>query len=352
MTTILHTADVHLRPDADERFAALEAVLETAEENEADVLTVGGDLFDRPGDVETLRNDLRNRYFSDRPFEVVLIPGNHDVEAFRGDLFFGDSCTVVADEEPFGQWVAPAGDLRIVCIPYREAADDELLMALDDRRPFDGTEVLLFHGSLDAPIGADTGDEEAYRYFPVTETVLAELDFDYYLAGHYHGAHLVQFETGAGFAYPGTPAATRRSETGRRRVVRLDPDDGLAFEPLDTHHYLEKHVTVVPGREDAVVEELDAWIEETVTTNAVPSIQVMGVIDCPETEFDDRLRAIADPEWLENETVSVDHVTAHPVVDAFEERLAEREWDEETVEAVWTRTLRTASKVASSRGFE
>jgi DNA repair exonuclease SbcCD nuclease subunit len=77
------------------------------------------------------------------------------------------------------------------------------------------------------------------RYFPVTETVLAELDFDYYLAEHYHRPHLVQFETGAGFAHPGMSAATRRSETGRRRVVRLDPDDGLAFEPLDTYHYLE-----------------------------------------------------------------------------------------------------------------
>jgi hypothetical protein len=106
------------------------------------------------------------------------------------------------------------------------------------------------------------------------------------------------------------------------------------------------------GREDAVLEELEAWVDETVTTSAVPSMRVTGVIDYPETEFDDRLREIVEPERLENETVSVDHVTAHPVVQAFEERLAKQEWDEETREAVRTRTLRAASKVTSARGFE
>ena len=37
--TVLHTTDVHLRPDADERFEALEAVLDATDAN---VLTIGG----------------------------------------------------------------------------------------------------------------------------------------------------------------------------------------------------------------------------------------------------------------------------------------------------------------------
>ena len=352
MTTLVHTADVHLRPDAEARMEALEAVLETAADLGADVLTVGGDLFDRPADVETLRSDLRNRLFTDLPFEVLLVPGNHDVEAFRGDLFFGDACTVVADEEYYGAWTAPDGDLRVVCVPYRETADDDLLLALADREPFDGTDALLFHGSLDAPIGGDAGDEDAYRYFPVTEAELTELGFDYYLAGHYHGPHHLQFDGGAEFAYPGTPASTRTSETGRRRVVTLDPGAGIEFEPLDTVHHLEKRLTVTPGREDAVLAELEEWVENSVTPMARPSVVVEGVVDRSEAAFAERLREIADPGWITNETVSVEHVTAHPVVAEFRSRLDEREWDDETKDAVWTRTLRAASRAGIGRGRE
>jgi exonuclease SbcD len=351
MTSLVHTADVHLRPDTDERLAALEEVLTVTADCDADVLTIGGDLFDRPEDVEQLRSELRNRFFTDQPFEIILIPGNHDVEAYRGDLFFGDSCTVIADEEYFGTWVSPNEDLKIVGLPYQETLTDDLLLALEDRPDFTGTEVLLFHGSLDAPIGANAGDEDTYRYFPVTEDLLAELGFDYYLAGHYHGPHHLQFDTGAEFAYPGTPAATRTSETGRRRVVRL-ADDGLTFESLDTFHHLEKRVTVTPGDEDAVITELDEWVQTAVSPTANPSVIVEGVIDQAETEFSDRLHGVVDPDWLTNRTVSADHVTSHPVLQEFDDRLADKEWDDETKDAVWTRTLRVASEVASSRGFE
>lgn len=351
MTVLVHTADVHLRPEADEQLDALEAVMDTATELDADVVTIGGDLFDRPEDVELMRSDLRNRFFADHPFEILLIPGNHDVDAFRGDLFFGDSCTVIADEEFYGTWTSSNEDLKIVGIPYQKKLTDDLLLELDNRDDFEGAEVLLFHGSLDAPIGADTGDEDEYRYFPVNEEVLSELDFDYYLAGHYHGAHHLQFDTGAEFAYPGTPASIRTTETGRRRVVRLDPSDGISFEPLDTFHYLEKGLTIAPGDEEAVIEELDEWVETTVSPSAEPSITVKGVVDQDESDFATSLHEVADPEWITNETVSVEHVTSHPVLEEFQVRLEEQEWNDETKEAVWTRTLRVASQVASSRGF-
>lgn len=351
MVSLLHTADVHLRPDADERLAGLEAVLDLATDREVDALTIGGDLFDRPADVDELRTDLRNRYFSDLPFEVVLIPGNHDVDAFRGDLFFGDSCTVIADAEHFGTWRDPDDEVRVVGIPYQEEPTDELLLALEERPAFDGTDVLLFHGSLDEPLAAPVGDEEAYRYFQVTPEVLAELDFDYYLAGHYHVQRLRQFETGAEFAYPGPPASTTSAETGPRQTVGLAPTEGLTFEPLDTFHYLDRHVSVTPGAEDAALEDLQSWVDEVVTPAASPSITVTGVVDADETAFAERLREIVDPDWLTNETVGVEAVRAHPVLEEFEERLAETDWDDDRREAVRARTLREAS-VALSEGGE
>lgn len=150
MARILHTADVHLTPDRPERRDALRELLVRAEEFDVDVVTIGGDLFDRPEDVETLRSDLRNDLFTGRPYQIVLIPGNHDVEAYRGDVFFGDSCTTLT-QEPFEQWTSPDESLRITGLPYMERADDDLLIALQDREPFEGAEILLLHCSLDAP---------------------------------------------------------------------------------------------------------------------------------------------------------------------------------------------------------
>lgn len=349
MVTLVHTADVHLRQGSDERLDALAAVLAVAESTRADVLTIGGDLFDQPESVDQLRSELRTEYFSDLPFEVVLIPGNHDVEAYRGDLLFGDACTVMADpSDHYATWTSPDGSLRITGIPYQTEPTDELLLALENRDAFNGAEALLFHGSLDAPIRAETGDESAYRYFPVSEDLLADMDFDFYLAGHYHSAHLRQFDGGAEFAYPGTPASTRTSETDRRRVVTLDLDDGLDFEPLNTFHYLETQVAVTPGEEDAVVAEIESWVESTVTEHAEASVVVTGVFDEPEDEFGDRLESAAGPAAVTNRALSVDHVIDHAVMQEFRERLDTKDWDEGTKQSVWTRTLRAASEIGSA----
>lgn len=339
MTRVLHTADVHLDPDHPERLGALRAVLERAEATDVDAVTVGGDLFDAPAAVEQFRPQLRNDLFTDRPFAVVVIPGNHDVAAFRGDVFFGDACTVVT-EEPFGHWLAPDGDLRITALPYRERVDDDLLLALQDREPFDGTEALLLHCSLDAPFAdAGTGDEGAGRYFPVTEGLLVELGFDHYLAGHYHGAHRVSLPDGATFAYPGTPASTRSSETGRRRVCLLDTDDGVAFEPLDTFHHVHRAFTATPGDEAALFEAVREWVAATVTTRADAAVRVDGFVEMDEAAFNEALVEAAGDASVTDGTRSVSHVHSHPLYRAFEDELADADWDDETKRRVAERTL-------------
>jgi DNA repair exonuclease SbcCD nuclease subunit len=257
---------------------------------------------------------------------------------------------LTAPDDPFDTWVSPDGELRIVGLPYQDVATDKLLLALNDRAPFDGTDVFLFHGSLDAPVDADAGAESARRYFPVTESQLAGLGFDYYLAGHYHGAHQRQFDTGAWFAYPGTPASTRQSETGRRQAVTLDTNAGLDFTPLETFHHRVHEVTIIPGEEEAVLETIADWVATHTTQHAELSITVEGLIGMPETEFATRLAEAAGPADVTNRTASVDAVIDHPVLVEMQTRLDERDWDDETSKAVWLRTLQAASTVYSSRG--
>lgn len=349
MTEILHTADVHLRADRSERMEALDAVLTLAETRDVDVVTIGGDLFDRPEAVASLRPALRDDLFSDRPFRILLIPGNHDVAAYRGDVFFGDACTVVTDE-PFEHWTAPAGDVRITGLPYRERPDDALLLALQDRDPFDGTEILLLHCSLDAPFeGAETGDEGSRRYFPVTAELLTELGFDYYLAGHYHSPHKVSFANGAEFTYPGTPASTRTSETGRRRVSLVDVDDGIDFEPLETFHYATLAVTATPGAEAELLDEVRTWAEHHAVESARASVSVDGFVEMAEDEFDAELSEAAAPAAVTNDTLGVQHIRSRPLFQSFEAALEAQDWDEETTTAVWEHTMAVFSRLTAGR---
>jgi DNA repair exonuclease SbcCD nuclease subunit len=288
--------------------------------------------------------------FTEHDLEVVVIPGNHDIDAYRHDVFLGDACTVLT-ERPFEHWTPPTEAFRITGVPYRERPDDEFLLALEDRAPFDGPEILLLHCSLDAPFDPnEAGQEETTRYFPVTEALLTELEFDYYLAGHYHNPHIVPFRDGSTFTYPGTPASTRTTETGTRQVARLDTQSGVSFDALDSFHYVTQSFTVVPGNEDAVLQEIEAWVDRQATEWADATVAVEGFIERPEAEFHDALREATGTAKLTDRTRDVQHILSQPLFQAFERKLDQREWDEEVTQRVWKRTVEVMSRLEHAGG--
>ncbi|MDZ5811760.1 DNA repair exonuclease [Halorubrum sp. AD140] len=323
MVRILHTADIHLRPDAEERHAALETVLSQADAADVDLVTIGGDLFDSDVASEQLRDSLRE-LFSDRSYPILTIPGNHDVDAFRRNLFFGESFTP-ATETPFGQFVIH--DTRVTALPYTPQATDELLVGLRDREPFDGPEALLLHCSLEAPVRGGVGDEGEQRYFPVTTEELAELDFDYYLAGHYHTQHRTELSNGGTFVYPGTPASVTRKETGRRTAVLIDADaaQNVQLQTLDSFHYDTLDLRVIPGKEERVLEEIQSRVGIWNERNVAPEIRVDGFTEMDETAFRDALTAVSGDVPVENSTRTVEHIISHPLFEAVQRRLEERE---------------------------
>ena len=91
---IIQTSDLHLNPDKSETIQALEFILGTGKNNSADILTIGGDLFDSAKDVETLRSQLR-KIFSGNDFRIISIPGNHDIDAYTRNLNFGEDLKMV-----------------------------------------------------------------------------------------------------------------------------------------------------------------------------------------------------------------------------------------------------------------
>jgi DNA repair exonuclease SbcCD nuclease subunit len=324
MVQILHTADVHLDPDADERQAGLEAVLSQADAKDVDLVTIGGDLFDSEVAAEQLRETLRE-LFSDRSYPILTIPGNHDADAFRSNLFFGEAF-IPATETPFDYYVV--GDAaRITYLPYTPQATDDLLVALRNREPFDGPEFLLLHCSLEAPIQGGVGEEGEQRYFPIGKEKLAELEFDYYLAGHYHSQHRTELPNGGTFVYPGTPASVTRKETGRRTVVHIDTDaaQDVQLLSLESFHYDSLNLRVTPGNEDPVLEEIrsqvDIWDERQVT----PEITVDGFTEMDETAFNEALTDASGDVPVKNSVRTVEHILSHPLFEKFQRRLEERE---------------------------
>lgn len=314
MTRILHTSDTHLAVDHPERLEALRQVLNLAEQTEADILTIGGDLFDSGQDAEQLRPELRDE-FSGRSYRILAIPGNHDHEAYRGDLYFGSDFTILL-QSPFE--VAAEGGVRFFGVPFTPRLTQEIRLLLRNREEYEGPEVLLIHGSLEAPFEERyAGDEEA-RYCPITEAGIDALGFDYVLAGHYHNVHEVRLESGATFVYSGSPASVSRNETGPRKAVVVDTDEGTVKTlQLPTFHFDRLELTVEPGQEQKVLERIESWAETRAGRTVDAEVIVEGHTECPEKDFQDSLKAAAGTSKVTNRTRSVERVLAYPLYQQF-----------------------------------
>ena len=114
---ILHTADVHIREYEDDRWKALQQVVYVGKENDIDALVIAGDLFDSDTAAHKLRPKVRE-IFSDLSFPVLIIAGNHDVNAYPNGAFLGEGVVVIDDLlKPYSLdgyhfWGFPYSDLQ------------------------------------------------------------------------------------------------------------------------------------------------------------------------------------------------------------------------------------------------
>jgi len=348
MSTIIHTSDVHLSLEYPERIEALENILSIADEKDADIVTIGGDLFESEVDAENLRSKLRDR-FSGRSYDILVIPGNHDEKAFQEDLFFGENLQAKVNK-PFEEVIISDEEIKIICLPYTNYPDDDLLVSLKERDSFDGTEILLLHCSLDAPIhNRAVGDESEERYFPISKSKLRELGFDYYLSGHYHNSHRIKISKKSTFVYPGTPSSVTKKETGPRKIVILDTEkDNIDFQSLDTFHYDNLSLEVFPGEEEQVLDEIEGWVKKRTDRNVEASISVSGHITLDETSFNQALEEVSQGIPFSNQTMLVDRVLKHPLFKSFKEKLEGREFENEKLEQeIWQRTIQVFSELSS-----
>ena len=324
---LLHTADVHLTDQNGPRWRALEALALHAHEESVDFLVISGDLFDSDADAEALRVPLRS-IFEGAGFETLIIPGNHDRDAYGAGLHFGEGVRLLTNSD-WSKNIIDREDVRFIGIPFAQMDAQEFrrqLRRLRDLMEPDRATVLLYHGELlDASFDRGSFGPEAGRYMPSRLAFFDELGVDYVLAGHFHANFDVRrFGENGLFIYPGSPASVTRREVGKRHAALIETGRDPIRIPLDTHHFEAVDITLNAFSGDdplAVIKER----LQAVDPGAYILLSVRGTIRGSEKELFEAIQA--EMAKLNGETKDIafkdlSRVVEHPLFAMFEERLS------------------------------
>ena len=332
---------------------ALQEVLNVARENKVDVLTISGDLFESEEDAEALRPELRTKMFSGNDFEIIVIPGNHDKEAYRKNLDFGSDLHVLT-KAPFD--VIKEEKVAIIGVPFLEKPSEELIARLREAKDKELVNILLLHCTLDISYAfADFGEEKEKEYFPIDSYTLSGLGFDYILAGHFH-ADFIKKDLGEGrlFVYPGSPLSLSWKHLGKRKVALLDTEKGDIKEIFINSFYYDKlEVQIKPSLETKRLNEIKEWVKGHAGEACELKITVYGYGEMSESEFSDLLKKSAgSAEIEENSYRNVEEILKHPIYSDFKRLLDEREYSTEERENINYRVIEALSELKAARKIE
>lgn len=182
---IIHTADIHLgaSPDREqlwgkrrkeELWESFEKLIETVEEQQADLLLIAGDLFHRPPLLRELR-EVNGWFAALTKTKVVLMAGNHDYigkNSFYKGFAWAEN-VVFLENETMDRVKFPECKVEVYGLSYGKKELKERLY--DEVTPEDNGyyHILLAHG----------GDE---KHIPFTKEKLGKSGFDYIAFGHIH----------------------------------------------------------------------------------------------------------------------------------------------------------------------
>lgn len=325
-TKLIHTADLHLSSEKLETINALDEILAIAKQKEVDFITIGGDLFDSPLEADKLRPLLREK-FSNHDFDIIVIPGNHDIDVYQQDYNFGSNFQPMIGK-PFQLQIK--GDLNLVAIPYIEKISTDMLSEIQKQTKKNKTNILLIHCTLD--IGfckSDFGDEKKVKYCPISKSELSRLNYDFILAGHFHKkSRIIDLSENSRFIYPGSPISLTNKEIEKRNVVFIDTSDNTAsLIPLNTFYYDKLHQTFYPGEEDKIIGEVIKWVLDRSKDNCYLEITLDGFIQISEKNLDTKLRKIEKLTKINHNYKDIRIVLKNPLFQRFKKKLQEKNPD-------------------------
>lgn len=296
---ILHTADVHIREINDARWEALGEIVDIGNREQVEVLTICGDLFDNSEIGQKLRPKIRE-IFTAANYPVLIIPGNHDIDAYPDGAFLGEKVTVMRD---LMQPVVIDG-IAFWGFPFTYLDEEAALAKLHqaaDRVNADMPNILLFHGELlDKTGGWDIyGEEGRQRYLPVKLSYFTSLPWQHVLAGHLHSNfdnH--EFSPGRYFVYPGSPVSITRKELGIRHLNLFVLGEMPEKYPINTTYYEKFLIHLDPFQSLNPLLPLKERIEK-IPPGATLLLEVAGyyngaALQMTETMLHEKIMALAD----------------------------------------------------------
>lgn len=230
----VHCADVHLdypfggrglREYSEMRrkdvWKTFESIIRLAEDERADFLLVCGDLYEHDYASRTTIQRVSG-LFERLAVPVVILPGNHDpyvANSWYKTWKWPDNVFILGQDRPsilledLGTFIHGVGFSS-----FRQDAPD---LAAVSRPDGDRFNIFMLHGTLDMNFSS-------HPFNPVSSGELAELGYDYYALGHFHGRKTDFLLKNA--ANPGSPEPLGFDETGDHGVllVTMERDaDGI-----------------------------------------------------------------------------------------------------------------------------
>jgi len=333
---ILHTADLHLKGYGDDRWESLLRLIEVGKKERIEGFVISGDLFDKGIDAENLRPRIRE-IFSGTGFKIVIIPGNHDKDAYKRGMWFGEDVIVLTElNTPFEH-----KGMRIWGMPFEPIEGEEILRRLRwlaNNLTNATSNMLLYHGELlDAFFSRrDFGDEGEERYMPVKLSYFKDLEIDYVLAGHFHSRmNSWKLENGGYFVYPGSPVSITKREIGRRHVNIFEVGKPPREYPLDTSHFEDVVIEFNPFSDnkpiETVKEGLDGLHKEARVILTLKGFLNGKAIGMDEGELAEKIKKITEKRDIEEryEFKDIRVILEDDLFKRFGERLEQTRYDEE-----------------------
>ncbi|HXP93952.1 MAG TPA: metallophosphoesterase [Candidatus Binatia bacterium] len=230
MLTLVHCADVHLEtsfPDVrggSARRAALTdafiRIIDEACRRKADVLSIGGDLYEseRAG-PQTMRFLCEQFARFERP--VFVAPGNHDPWSPSALLARGDLPPNVRIFDEAAWRAFPLSD-EVTLYGFGHTPAEPGRPFANARFDRGKVRIALVHGSDDERCPPNKRATAPFRAAEVEASGASTL-----LTGHYHGGYTVARRDGTPlFAYPGSPEPVKFGETGTHGALIVTIEQG------------------------------------------------------------------------------------------------------------------------------
>lgn len=265
------TADIHLtiKSDHPERYNALENILNRIKQDGIENLIIAGDLFDKgynnPKDFEALC-----RLFPG--INLHIIPGNHDIAVSNKSIVGSNILIYTATT------VVEIGQTSFLFIPYEEKTKMCDRINIQDDSVRKGW-ILVGHGDYYGGI-KELNPLEPGTYMPLSKSTVSKFTPRAVFLGHIHKPTNI-----SNVYYTGSPCGLDISETGTRRFLVYNTEDGsITSVPVvtDILYFMESFVIVPLENEidilkQEITKRIKSWeIPESEFSKIIVRCEAMG----------------------------------------------------------------------------